>query len=105
MQLVAPTTFPSPSPSPSPASPRPVPGDIGHGSVLWYNAEKGFGFLSPDDGASPVFAHYSQVEAPKGAQLHEGDTVSWTYALGAKGFAATHISIESAATGAALLDA
>lgn len=55
------------------------------GTVKWFNAEKGFGFITPDDGGSDVFAHYSAISANGFRSLEENQRVSFTVVQGAKG--------------------
>jgi CspA family cold shock protein len=45
--------------------------------VKWFNSEKGFGFIQPDDGAKDVFVHISAVERAGLSGLHEGQKVSF----------------------------
>ena len=45
-----------------------------HGTVKWFNSQKGFGFIQPDDGSKDVFVHISAVER---AGLNEGQKVSY----------------------------
>ncbi|HSV03350.1 MAG TPA: cold-shock protein [Phenylobacterium sp.] len=47
------------------------------GTVKWFNGQKGFGFIQPDDGGSDVFVHISAVERAGLASLHEGQKVSF----------------------------
>jgi CspA family cold shock protein len=47
------------------------------GTVKWFNATKGFGFIQPDDGGADVFVHISAVERAGMRSLHEGDKVSF----------------------------
>ena len=47
------------------------------GTVKWFNAEKGYGFIQPDDGSKDVFVHISAVERAGLAELKEGQTVSF----------------------------
>lgn len=50
----------------------------GNGTVLWFNAEKGFGFLTPDDGGEDVFVHFSAIAADGGFRsLQEGQRVQF----------------------------
>ncbi len=55
------------------------------GTVKWFNAEKGYGFISPDDGSADVFAHFSSVEGSGYRQLVEGQKVSFEAEQGPKG--------------------
>ena len=48
------------------------------GTVKWFNGQKGFGFIQPDDGGTDVFVHISAVERAGMASLHEGQKVGWT---------------------------
>ena len=47
------------------------------GVVNWFNAQKGFGFIQPDDGGADVFVHISAVERAGMATLHEGQKLSF----------------------------
>ena len=50
------------------------------GTVKWFNATKGFGFIQPDDGSKDVFVHISAVERAGLARLDEGQKVSFDLA-------------------------
>jgi CspA family cold shock protein len=47
------------------------------GTVKWFNAQKGFGFIKPDDGGTDVFVHASAVEAAGLPGLNDGQKVSY----------------------------
>ncbi len=47
------------------------------GTVKWFNGQKGFGFIQPDDGGSDVFVHISAVERAGLASLREGQKVTF----------------------------
>jgi len=47
------------------------------GTVKWFNAQKGFGFIQPDDGGNDVFVHISAVERAGLSNLAEGQKVSF----------------------------
>jgi len=47
------------------------------GTVKWFNATKGFGFIAPDDGGNDVFVHISAVERAGMHGLNEGDKISY----------------------------
>ena len=47
------------------------------GTVKWFNATKGFGFIQPDDGSKDVFVHISAVERAGMQNLNEGQKVSY----------------------------
>src|SRR5437762_13034675 len=47
------------------------------GTVKWFNGQKGFGFIQPDDGGTDVFVHISAVERAGLASLHEGQKLSF----------------------------
>jgi CspA family cold shock protein len=47
------------------------------GTVKWFNAQKGFGFIQPDDGGADVFVHASAVERSTLGSLHEGQKISY----------------------------
>lgn len=55
------------------------------GTVKWFNAEKGYGFITPDDGTADVFAHFSAVEGSGYRELIEGQKVSFVSEQGPKG--------------------
>ena len=55
------------------------------GTVKWFNAEKGYGFIAPDDGGADVFVHFSAIEGNGYRQLSEGQTVEFETEQGRKG--------------------
>jgi cold shock protein len=66
----------------------------GRGTVKWYNAEKGFGFITPDDGGQDLFVHRSTVEHSGGTDLPEGLRVRVKIVEGQKGPEAGEIELE-----------
>ena len=50
---------------------------VSKGTVKWFNATKGFGFIQPDDGSKDVFVHISAVERAGLSTLHDGQKVSF----------------------------
>ena len=63
-----------------------------NGTVKWFDATKGFGFISPEDGSKDVFVHHSSISNGGGyASLDEGQRVSFNVEQGAKGPAATNV--------------
>ncbi|GAA1759293.1 hypothetical protein GCM10009747_17850 [Agromyces humatus] len=61
------------------------------GTVKWFNAEKGFGFIAPDDGSADVFAHFSAITGNGYRSLEEGQKVEFEVAQGPKGLQAENI--------------
>ncbi|GGX67518.1 cold-shock protein [Streptomyces hiroshimensis] len=55
------------------------------GTVKWFNAEKGFGFIAPDDGSPDVFVHYSAVQASGYRSLEENQRVEFEVTQGERG--------------------
>ena len=53
------------------------------GTVKWFNAEKGFGFISPDGGAQDVFVHHSEIQSEGYRSLDENQRVQFEIAQGA----------------------
>jgi CspA family cold shock protein len=47
------------------------------GTVKWFNGQKGFGFIQPDDGGADVFVHVSAVERSTLGSLHEGQKLTY----------------------------
>ncbi|WP_055480174.1 cold-shock protein [Sphaerimonospora sp. CA-214678] len=58
---------------------------MAQGTVKWFNAEKGFGFIAPDDGTADVFVHYSAIDAGGYRSLEDNQRVEYTAGQGAKG--------------------
>lgn len=50
---------------------------MAQGTVKWFNPQKGFGFIQPEDGNSDVFVHISAVEAAGMRSLNEGQKISF----------------------------
>ena len=58
---------------------------MAEGTVKWFNAEKGFGFITPDDGGKDFFVHHSNIAGEGYKSLTEGDKVSFEPGEGRKG--------------------
>ncbi|TFV33822.1 cold-shock protein [Streptomyces sp. T1317-0309] len=58
---------------------------MAQGTVKWFNAEKGFGFIQQDGGGPDVFAHYSNIATQGFRELQEGQRVSFDVTQGQKG--------------------
>ena len=61
------------------------------GTVKWFNADKGFGFIAPDDGSEDVFAHFSAINMNGFKTLKEGQKVNFDVTQGPKGKQAANI--------------
>jgi CspA family cold shock protein len=59
--------------------------------VKWFNAEKGFGFITQDDGGPDVFVHYSAIDAGGYRSLDENQRVAYEVTAGAKGPQASNV--------------
>ncbi|HJC29125.1 MAG TPA: cold-shock protein [Candidatus Dietzia intestinipullorum] len=63
------------------------------GTVKWFNADKGFGFIAPDDGSADVFAHFSAINGTGYRSLEENQQVSFEVTQGQKGLQAENIDV------------
>ena len=61
------------------------------GTVKWFNAEKGFGFIAQDGGGPDVFVHHTAIVAEGYRSLNEGDQVSFEVVEGQKGLQARNV--------------
>ncbi|HPU12777.1 MAG TPA: cold-shock protein [Aeromicrobium sp.] len=61
------------------------------GTVKWFNADKGFGFIAPDDGSEDVFAHYTAIDSTGYRSLNEDQKVEFDVEQGQKGLQAANI--------------
>ena len=66
---------------------------MAQGSVKWFNAEKGFGFIAQEGGGPDVFAHYSNIATQGFRELQEGQKVNFDVTQGQKGPQAENIVI------------
>ncbi|MFT4211143.1 MAG: cold-shock protein [Microbacterium sp.] len=61
------------------------------GTVKWFNSEKGFGFIAPDEGGADVFAHFSAISGSGYRSLEENQRVEFDVEQGPKGLQAANI--------------
>jgi CspA family cold shock protein len=64
---------------------------MAQGTVKWFNDQKGFGFITPDDGSPDVFAHFSEIQSDGFKSLTEGQKVEYEVEQGDKGPRAANI--------------
>ncbi len=62
------------------------------GKVKWFNDQKGFGFITPDNGEKDCFVHHSAIQASGFKTLGEGDAVQFDMVQGQKGPAAENVT-------------
>jgi cold shock CspA family protein len=76
----------------APGAPRGGGGGGSQGTVRWFNAEKGFGFIEPDEGGDDVFVHFSAIADDGGYRsLDEGQRVEYTASPGQRGMQADSV--------------
>ncbi|MFD9659021.1 cold-shock protein [Streptomyces mirabilis] len=66
---------------------------MAQGTVKWFNVEKGFGFIEPDEGGPELFVHHSEIQAKGFRGLEEGQRVQYEMVQGAKGPEATAVTV------------
>ena len=63
------------------------------GTVKFFNATKGFGFITPDDGGKDLFLHFREIQVEGYRTANEGQRVSFDVSEGAKGPLATNVTL------------
>ncbi len=58
---------------------------MAQGTVKWFNGDKGFGFITPDEGAKDLFVHYSEIQGQGYRSLEENQRVQFEVEQGSKG--------------------
>ncbi|MBA4506410.1 cold-shock protein [Corynebacterium sanguinis] len=58
---------------------------MAQGTVKWFNGDKGFGFIAPNDGSADVFVHFSEIQGSGYRNLEENQQVEYVVGEGAKG--------------------
>ncbi|HTW19505.1 MAG TPA: cold-shock protein [Mycobacteriales bacterium] len=58
---------------------------MAQGTVKWFNADKGYGFIAPSDGSADVFVHFSAIQGNGYRSLDEGQSVEFDVTTGQKG--------------------
>ena len=61
------------------------------GTVKWFNPDKGYGFITPEDGSKDVFVHHSAIKMDGYASLNENDRVEFSIEQSPKGPAAANV--------------
>jgi CspA family cold shock protein len=71
---------------------RPRSITVSTGTVKWFNADKGYGFITPDDGGNDLFVHHSEVKTTGYATLNENQKVNFEVGQGKKGPCANNVT-------------
>ena len=66
---------------------------VGTGVVKWFNGDKGYGFIVPDDGTSDLFVHFSEIQSSGYRSLEEGQRVEFEVKPGNKGPQAAQVRV------------
>jgi CspA family cold shock protein len=64
---------------------------MAQGTVKWFNAEKGYGFITPEDGGKDLFVHFSGIQGDGYKSLNEGQKVEYEATQGQKGPQASNV--------------
>jgi cold shock protein len=65
---------------------------MAQGTVKWFNDDKGYGFITPDEGGNDLFVHHSGIAGNGFKSLEEGNKVSYEATQGQKGMQANNVS-------------
>jgi cold shock protein len=65
---------------------------MAQGTVEWFSDEKGYGFISPNDGGEDLFVHYTGIEGSEFKTLEEGALVTFETSQGKKGLQAVNVT-------------
>ena len=65
-----------------------------YGTVKWFNQDKGFGFIAPDDGGRDVYVHVSNIDTPDHT-ISDGQRVEFEHSMGRKGPEAIKVRLSS----------
>jgi cold shock protein len=68
------------------------PEDMAQGTVKWFSEDKGYGFITPDEGGEDLFVHYSGIVGNGFKALEEGEKVTYEATQGRKGMQAENVS-------------
>jgi CspA family cold shock protein len=64
---------------------------VSTGTVKWFSSDKGYGFITPDDGSADLFVHHSEVKTVGYASLNDGQKVNFESGQGKKGPCANNV--------------